>query len=182
MVSAPTLAVGGFLAAWWLTAPPLAAQWSANLGALDELRAWYEPARASELRESAAMRFDDALTADPTNRTALWRVGRRAIDEGRFDAAVASLSAAHVAAPANATIRKALGLALMWNGRPEEAADRLRGLPGVVGELNTWGSWRESRAEFALAAAAYRASLAVDPRQPAVKDRLRQLEVRLQVD
>jgi hypothetical protein len=179
---APLLAVGGFLAVWWLAAPPAAAQWSANLGALDELRAWYEPARASELRASAAKRFEDTLAADATNRTALWRVGRRATDEGRFDAAVCSLSAAHLAAPANATIRKALGLALMWDGRPDDAADFLRGLPGIAGELNTWGAWRESRAEFALAAAAFRASLAVDAQQLPVRERLRQLEVQLKVD
>lgn len=179
---APWMAVGGFFAVWWLAAPPFAAQFPANLGALDELRAWHEPVRAPELRASAAKRFRDALAADPANRTALWRLGRRATAEGQFEVAVTSLSAAHEAAPANATIRKALGLALMWVGRPEEAAAHLRGLPGIVGEVNTWGAWRESRDELALAAAAYRASLAVDPQQPAVKERLRQLEVQREVD
>ena len=59
-----------------------------------------------------------------------------------------------------------------WSGpaRFERARPLLAGLPGIVGELNTWGAWRAGRRETALALRAYLMSLELDPGQAAVRE------------
>ena len=161
------------LATW-----PVGATWAANAGAIQQgwadLGADTRPAGSGPAPGAGAAeaRFRAALAAAPGNRTANLRLALIEMADGRFDAAAGHAATAWKAEPSSHATRKTLGLACVWTGDVERAQSLLRGIPGIIDELNTWGWWRSSRGEPSLAAHALRTSLLLEPDQPAVRDML----------
>lgn len=159
---------------------PAGAAWHANLGALAQARAdWFAgraDARAVQAEREARAQFGRALQRNPGDGPALRRLGLLDLASGHYDEALRHLRGAWREDPGSFTTRKAYGLAAVWTGDLDLAAGLLTAVPGMPAELNTWSTWRASRGERALAAAAARVSLRLAPAQPATVDWLRQLE------
>ena len=155
---------------------PLLAVVHANLGSVYQARSELAPNLTDDERQLylrlAGAHYDKAVSCVPGNHTAQQRLGRLAIDSGRYEEGVAHLEIAHQAAPSSFATRKALGLAYVWVGRLDEAEPLLRGVRDIVQELNTWGWWRSRQGETELAANAYRMSLRLEPGQAAVQKAL----------
>ena len=152
----------------------------ANAGAVvqarGELAPGLEDAERAELLRRASGYYQRALDFTTDNSTAWQRLGRLAMDAGRYEEAVRYLEIAWQAEPGNPATRKALGLAYVWVGRFDEAEPLLRGVKDIVQELNVWAGWRRGRGEVELAANAYRMSLRLKPNQPKVQQALLALE------
>lgn len=152
---------------------PLLAVVHANLGSVYQARGELAPNLTDDERRLylhlAQAHYDQAIRYAPGNPTAQQRLGRLAVDTGRYEEGVAHLELAYQAAPSSFATRKALGLAYVWVGRLDEAEPLLRGVKDIVQELNTWGWWRSTQGETALAANAYRMSLRLEPGQAAVQ-------------
>jgi tetratricopeptide (TPR) repeat protein len=123
----------------------------------------------------AKAHYDKAIRYAPDNHTARQRLGRLAVDSGRYEEGVTHLELAYQATPSSFATRKALGLAYVWVGRLDEAEPLLRGAKDIVQELNTWGWWRSTQGEDNLAIHAYRMSLQLEPEQAAVQQKLADL-------
>ena len=158
---------------------PLLAAAHANLGSVYQAKGELAPNLTDDERQLylrlARVHYDKAISWAPGNHTARQRLGRLAVDAGRYAEGVAHLELAYQAAPSSFATRKALGLAYVWVGRLDEAELLLRGVKDIVQELNTWGWWRSSQGETELAANAYRLSLRLEPRQTAVQQVLADL-------
>jgi tetratricopeptide (TPR) repeat protein len=172
--AAALIAIGCVLA--WR---PLAAVTWANLGAVrqmkGELAALPEETRGQYL-EGARVTYGRALAADPGNRTANLRLGNLAVARGQYAEGVRHLETVWLASPHDPTARKALGLAYVWVGELDVAAELLEGSANIVAELNTWGWWHGQQGRRQEAASAYRTSLTLDPDQPSVRELLAELE------
>jgi len=160
---------------------PLLAVVHANLGSVYQARGELAPNLTDDERRLylhlARAHYDQAIRYVPGNHTARQRLGRLAVDAGRYEEGVAHLELAYQAAPSSFATRKALGLAYVWVGRLDEAEPLLRGVKDIVQELNTWGWWRSSQGETELAANAYRMSLRLEPGQPVVHEALRAIQM-----
>lgn len=158
---------------------PVRAAWLANLGALAQARgdrlAETSDARAAARDESRA-RFARALQLNPRDVSARRRAGLLALESGQFADAAGHLGEAWREDPENRTTRKAYGLASVWTGDLDRAAWLLQEPPGMAAELTTWSQWRASRGEAALAIAAARVALRLEPAQPEVAAWLARLE------
>ncbi len=141
-----------------------------------ELNGRLSDTRRDEFLHRARGLYEQALAWDKGNPTAQQGLGLVALDAGRYDDAVAHLTVAYEAMPGRPAVRKALGLAYMWEGDLDRAEPLLVGLPGIVEELNVWGWWRATRGEVELAAHAYRMSLRLQPGQASVERALAALE------
>ena len=176
----PAAAVGLFLVAVGASLHPLPAAWQANLGSVrqargDLLQSLSDGERAS-LRREAAEHYRRAIQIDPSNRTAQQRLGWMLVDENRFHEAVEHLEVAWRADPDNTTTHKALGLAYVWVGELEKARPLLQDVTGIAEEIRIWGSWRNSLGQTEQAINSYRMSLLLSPDQPALREKLDQLE------
>lgn len=159
---------------------PVAATWHANLGAVRQAQADLGghaggSAPAADLAAAHA-HFRAACSSAPGHRTANLRLALMLMTAGRHDEAAAHAAVAWGADRGSLTTRKALGLACVWTGDLRRADPLLRGVPGIVDELNTWGWWRTSRRETALAIRAYRMSLALEPDQDEVRRAIADLD------
>jgi O-antigen ligase len=158
---------------------PLLAVVHANLGSVYQAKGELAPNLTDGERQwylhLAKAHYDKAISCAPGNHTARQRLGRLAVDAGRYEEGVAHLELAYQAAPSSFATRKALGLAYVWVGRLDEAEPLLRGAKDIVQELNTWGWWRSTQGETELAANAYRMSLRLEPGQTAVQQVLADL-------
>ena len=180
----PAAVVGVFIAAVFVSLHPLPATWHANLGCVLHARAdlleSLDDRWQANLRQQAADHYRRAVAIDPHDRTARQRLGLMRMEENRFDEAVEHLEIAWQADPANTTTHKALGLAYVWVGELDQAQPLLQDVPDIVQELNTWAWWRGTQGQMAQSINAYRTSLLLDPAQPAVRERLDQLESELE--
>jgi putative inorganic carbon (HCO3(-)) transporter len=158
---------------------PLSAVVHANLGSVYQARGELAPDLTDDERRLylhlAKAHYDKAISYAPGNHTARQRLGRLAVDAGRYEEGVAHLELAYQAAPASFATRKALGLAYVWVGRLDEAEPLLQDVKDIVQELNTWGWWRNSQGETELAVNAYRMSLQLEPGQATVQQVLADL-------
>ncbi len=164
------LVVGGVL--MWR---PVAAMAYANLGAVRQAKAELAdlPADASEMGlRLAADCYEQALELDPHDRTASLRLGNLAVDSRRYEEGVAYLETVWQASPRDPTARKALGLAYVWVGQTQRAAELLSETPEIVAELNAWGWWHEEQGRRQLAMRAYQTSLLLYPDQFEVRQLL----------
>ncbi len=152
---------------------PVLAAVHANLGSVYQAKGELAPSLTDSERQLylhlARAHYDKAIHCAPGNQTAQQRLGRLAVDAGRYEEGVAHLELAYQAAPSSFATRKALGLAYVWVGRLDEAEPLLRGVKDIVQELNMWGWWRSTQGETGLAANAYRMSLRLEPGQTAVQ-------------
>jgi len=160
---------------------PLLAVVHANLGSVYQAKGELAPNLTDGERQLylrlARAHYDKAIGCAPGNHTAQQRLGRLAVDAGRYPEGVAHLELAYQAAPSSFATRKALGLAYVWVGRLDEAEPLLRGIKDIVQELNVWGWWRSGQGEMELAANAYRMSLRLEPEQAAVRELLGSMQM-----
>jgi putative inorganic carbon (HCO3(-)) transporter len=158
---------------------PVLAAVHANLGSVYQAKGELAPNLTNGEPELylylAKAHYDKAIRCAPDDHTARQRLGRLAVDAGRYEEGVTHLELAHQAAPSSFATRKALGLAYVWVGRLDEAEPLLRGAKDIVQELNTWGWWRGTQGEDSLAINAYRMSLRLEPGQVAVQQVLADL-------
>jgi Flp pilus assembly protein TadD len=122
--------------------------------------------------QAATSSYGRALALDPHNRTANLRLGNLAVDSGRYEEGVTYLGTVWQASPQDPTARKALGLAHVWVGQTQRAAELLSDTPEIVPELNAWGWWHEEQGRRQLAIWAYQTSLLLYSDQPEVKQLL----------
>jgi tetratricopeptide (TPR) repeat protein len=122
----------------------------ANLGAVEmarlELAGWSDKAQnKTALFESPAQPVPDlflkALEIDPTNASALYRLGMIAMENGDFTQARDYLEAANLSSPAHRGIRKLLGYSYTWLDQTEAAVTALRPIPEAAQELGYYAWW-----------------------------------------
>ena len=179
-VAAPAMMAGLVVLAVVVGRGSVGPAWTANLAGVAQARADFaidrQAAPIEQWRTEAVDGFSRVLDMDGTDVPALRRLGMLELDLDHHADAVTHLSRAYALDPGTASTRKAYGLAAMWTGDVGLAAQLLGGLPGIAEELNTWSYWRRSRDEVALAAAAARVSLAVEPDQAPIVEWLAGLE------
>lgn len=127
----------------------LRAAWATNLGALEETRAELTPNLESEAQavfySAAQDYYRAALTIDPNFVPANRRLGNLLVRQDQYDGPVPLLEIAFAGEPENVAARKGLGLAYVWTGQTDKAADILMGLrnpEAMRDELYTWGTYR----------------------------------------
>lgn len=134
-----------------LSLPQVGAAAQANVSAMLHTRAALSPllgqGERAALREQARSWAERASTLDPASVSALKRRGLLALDDGDFATAVVALEIALRAAPADQSLRKALGYAYIWNGRAPDGVALLATLDRtaeVRAELDVWPyAWNE---------------------------------------
>ena len=134
------------------------AAWYTNQGALAETRAAFAPdtseAEHMVLLADAEMRYREALQLDPTWPPANRRLGNMLVERGEYEAALPYLETAYAGESAYLATIKGLGLAYIWTGQTERAADVLAtmgDLSELIEELGVWAFYRGQRGETTLA-------------------------------
>jgi putative inorganic carbon (hco3(-)) transporter len=175
----PVAALLAFLA---LASPfllPAEATWRSNQGMLAEARAelgGLPPAARAQSLAAARLHFERAVELNPRQPTARRRLGLLAIDDRRFDEALANLQIAWEADYGNPATRKAFGLACAWAGRLGPARELLAPVHGIVDELNVWSWYWDQQGQRPQAIYAARLSLMMHPGSLEVARRLADLE------
>lgn len=118
---------------------PPAAAWNANRAGLLQTRADLDPAlsqdQQSAMRNESEALFIKALSINPASLPINRRYGLLLLSENRYAEAIPRLEKAHQTAPDHIGARKGLGLAYLWNGNIDRAAELLTGLPNISDEL-----------------------------------------------
>ncbi len=109
--------------------------------------------------DAAVSRFEQALAVDPHNATALYRLGKLALDRGDHASAVALLTEAHDVHPGHRGVAKRLGYALVWQGELKRARTLLAEIPEAPEELDNYVSWWRRRGANELALRAQKMAL-----------------------
>jgi tetratricopeptide (TPR) repeat protein len=163
----PLLVVAG-LVLW----RPVVAVAYANVGAVQQAKADLANLSAEAGETSLALarhNYERVLELDPHNRTANLRLGNLAVDGYHYEEGLTYLETVWQASPRDPTARKALGLACVWVGQTQRAAELLNETPNIVAELNTWGWWHQEQGHHLSAMRAYQTSLLLYPDQPEVR-------------
>jgi hypothetical protein len=138
---------------------PLMAGWYANLGAIRFSQVnlidfpsgkWDEGNDLEALKDSKSY-FERALSLDPWNHTANYRMGLIALLEGDYSAAVSHLESAYLQRPSHRGIRKTLGFSYVWVGDYQKARLMLGNLPEALRELHFYQGWWNDRGREDLA-------------------------------
>ncbi len=157
----------------------LAGIWHANLGAVAQARAeltHYEPGwdgasldavRRMEILDEPMVGLERAVQADPANVTARLRLANIALSRGNYPQALEHAQAAWDAGHRDRVTRLLYGDALVAAGRPEEAAECVKGVPFAVERLQEQG-WERyyADADFLRAANAWYTVMLLDPEDP----------------
>lgn len=156
---------------------PIMGAWYANLGVIEqtqlELTAYddehFIELTLDEVRQQldlsrALVYFEQALSWDEDNLTALQRVAQISLSQGAYPQALGLMQQAWDSGHRDQITLLLLGDALVAQGRPESAAALVSGLPWAVGRLNTQAWYRYYRQEdYERAAFAWQAVLLLDP-------------------
>lgn len=158
------------LAFFW---QPLLGAWYANLGAIHHTWAELSPGLEDNQREietqQAITYFNQALSLDPAQPSAHWRLGLIALNHQDFEGAINHLEQANRYRPGDQAILKALGFAYLWTGQVERAFELLQQRDDraeVIEELDSWWSWswaQQGRKDLSGYAAAMARRLAAVP-------------------
>ena len=174
----------GQAAAWW-TAAALGvgfllllaatqhgpAAWWANRGALAMARVelanfpaglWSDGSEAARL-DSAESLFQHALSLQPDNPTAHYRLGLMAGLRRDWRSAAAHLALAYQQAPGRRGLRKSLGYAYAWLGEEEKSAELLRAIPEASDELAIYAWWWPTQGYPELSAPAQAVNRLLNP-------------------
>lgn len=124
-------------------------RWHSNLAAINmakvELATWptgkWSQGEFAEALEPLLPTLERALEQDGGNSSAHYRLGLIHMEKHAFPAAADSLAQAHALDPDHIGIRKNLGYALLWSGRPEEAKPYLERVEGIQNELDAYVWW-----------------------------------------
>ena len=138
----------------------LVAAWDTNQGALVEARGELAPdlnvGQRNALYNEAQSWYMEALDSDPNYAPANRRLGNLFVERGNYPVAVPLLETAFLSESSNPATVKGLGLAYVWVGRTEDAAQVLAKLPpdaDIENELYTWGYYRHDDQNRPLLAA-----------------------------
>lgn len=138
---------------------PIAAQWYANLGAVQMAKVelanypaaqWSEGEHLSQLAP-AAVSFQRALAFQPDNQTANHRLGLISMTARDFEAATGYLQTAYEQDVENRGIIKNLGYSYLWNGDLEKSHAFLSRIPEAQHELDAYIWWWNDRQRPELA-------------------------------
>lgn len=148
----------------------LRAAWYTNLGAIDETRADLTPnisqTQLTTFYDSAEAYYRRALEVMPNYPNANRRLGNLLVSAEKFADALPFLETAYEADPTNPASHKGLGLAYVWTGETDKAAQLFNQLDNprdMEGELYTWGSYRTGRGQSLLAARAWETAVLMYP-------------------
>jgi hypothetical protein len=157
---APALVIVAIL--FFVLRPSLTAAWYTNQGAIEEARSDFAPDLADEQRQlldaAAVDWYNKALETLPDYAPANRRLGNLYVGQENFADAVPLLERAYANEPTNPAAIKGLGLAYVWVGRTQEAAEVLKNLPNpddMSNELYTWGYYRSGDEQQKPLLAAY---------------------------
>ena len=150
--------------------PLISMIWS-NLGSVtlarQELAGWPEATTqlvdSAEARALARLQFDHALTLNPGNETAQYRIGLMAMDARDFSGALAPLRAALAGEPEHRGIRKALAYDLTWLGLPDQSQPLFTGIAEAPQELGVYSWWWGTQGRPDLAALASQMAARLQP-------------------
>ncbi len=177
---ATAVLVGGVLAVVW----PPAAAWNANRAALLQTRADLDEALSSEQRSAMRSESEDlflrALRLDPDSVPINRRYGLLLLEADRFSEAIPHLELAYRSTSDLIGLRKALGLAYLWNGDIDPAKAVLEGMPEIVEELQGLG-WQEYNDFYHYQTALYTYQLLdrLEPGQSDTQEMIRVLQNKL---
>lgn len=101
---------------------------------------WSDGHEAPQLAASEP-ELNRALALQPSNVTALYRLGILAGLQRNFPAAVTSLSAAHRLDPGHRGVLKALAYAYVWAGDSQDAGPLLKSVPEAANEMAVYTWW-----------------------------------------
>ncbi len=141
----PPLAIA--LAALFVFRLALLSTWYANLGSVEMARVQLAsfpnqnlqpPLQAFSLARSL---FQRALQFDSSNRTANYRLGMIAYEQGNYPAAIPFLQAAYQRSPGYHGVEKLLGYSYTWMGQTAQATVMLRGIVEARKELHGYIEW-----------------------------------------
>ena len=139
--------------------PPLSAAWWANRGAVAMARQelvdwprneWDDGSQVARL-DTAVTYFEQALTYDPRNPTANYRLGLVAMQRRDFETAVAYLTTAEQTIPDHRGLQKTLGYSYAWLGDADTAVYYLHTMDEVPQELNVYIWWWQNQERLDLA-------------------------------
>lgn len=128
---------------------PLLSAWYTNLGAVEMAKVelsdfptntWDEGEHARWLSPAEAL-FEQALTIDPENPRAHYRLGLIAVMNRNYLTAISHLEKAYEGNSYHRGIIKALGLSYLWNGQVDKALPLLSLLPESNQELAVYSWW-----------------------------------------
>lgn len=161
LAAAALLLVGSTLVGW----RTLASSAYANIGTLqmDAVlllgfpHGEWERHFPSEQVAPALLHFQRSLAFDPANTTSNYRIGHIALLSGNFYLAVSHLESAFQEDLDHRGVRKALGLAYVWNGNITEGAALLKMIPEAVEELDVYTWWWNTQGRSDLSSYAERA-------------------------
>jgi hypothetical protein len=147
------------LLAFFIWRPQMSAVWWANRGALEmarqELAGWprdeWDDGSQVDRLDTAVAHFETALTHDPFNPTAHYRLGLVAMQRQDFETAVSHMEVAQQSTPHHRGLRKALGYCYAWLGDVETAVDYLRAKEEVFQELDVYVWWWQDQGRPELA-------------------------------
>ena len=163
--------IGAIAIIWLLIAAvnmnQIRATWYANLGAVQLAKVeldgfpnagWTGNEIVSRL-DVADASFRSSLQFDPTNRTALQRLGMVSMLRRDFTSAVRYLETAHALTPEHRGIIKSLAYSYVWLGDMEAAQEFLIQIPEAKEELDVYVWWWEAQGRSDLSG---KAKLALD--------------------
>jgi hypothetical protein len=150
---------------------PLVSAVMANAGSVllarSELRGWpwvTEPDSAGQQdRVRADGMLSRAISLQPGNVSANFRLGLLAMEDRAFARAEGYLSAAWDGAPDHRAIRKALGYVLTWLEEFDEARPLLEMIPEAAAEMDVYAWWWGTQGRDDLAWRATRMSELLQP-------------------
>jgi O-Antigen ligase/Tetratricopeptide repeat len=127
----------------------LAAGWLANLGAVSMARVQLSDFPTNQWRDGdvgdtlvgAQGLFEHAISFDPANLTANYRLGLIAMLNQDFQTAIDYLDVAYRMDPEHRGVVKNLGYAYVWAGELDQAQDLLTEIPEAKQELGVYSWW-----------------------------------------
>jgi hypothetical protein len=144
---------------------PLQAAWYTDLGAVEMAKVelsdfptgYWDVGPHADLLSPAEAFFNRALTYEPANPSAHYRLGLIAMLKRDFPNAVNHLEIAHHVDPFHRGMIKALGLSYLWNGRVDDAQALLSLIPESNQEVGvyTWWWGEQNRPDLAAYAEQY---------------------------
>jgi hypothetical protein len=132
---------------------PLRSGWFADIGSVQlariELAGWPEGKQTeAELRlklQPVTATFERALSFNPENSTAHYRLGRIAMSSQDYLKAIGDLAAAHQLHQDHHGLNKQLGYSYLWTGQMDPAAELLVKIPEARNELSTYVWWWQTQ-------------------------------------
>ena len=143
------IALGSIVVVLIIFRQPLISAWYSNLGAVEMAKVeladfptgTWDEGQDTGLYSSAEALFLKAITQNPANPNAHYRLGLIAMVKRDFPTAVDHLERAHRGDPYHRGIIKAMGLSYLWNGEVNKAQTLLSRIPEARQEVGVYSWW-----------------------------------------